>query len=153
MGFFPPQAQGPMSRRWAPRSRAASAYAPNFTFTFFCIDVTLASFQTEGTFLQFNDLLNIIESGLNICCFASFRTRRAFQSGPGVTFVLSFSSVLMLISPDRLQELREAKFLNSLFYFFKPLVSSNMETDAKNQFSRVPFSFHHFLVGRSGCYW
>ncbi len=31
MGSFPPQAQGPMWRRWAPRPRAASAYAPNFT--------------------------------------------------------------------------------------------------------------------------
>ncbi len=34
MGSFPPQAQGHMSRRWAPRTSAASAYAPNFTFTF-----------------------------------------------------------------------------------------------------------------------
>ncbi len=32
MGLFPPQAQGLMSRRWAPRPCAASAYAPNFTF-------------------------------------------------------------------------------------------------------------------------
>ncbi len=31
MGSLPPQVQGPMSRRWAPRLRAASAYAPNFT--------------------------------------------------------------------------------------------------------------------------
>ncbi len=80
---------------------------------YFCIGVTLASFQSVGTFPQLNDLLNIIESGLSICCFAFFRTRGAIQSGPGVLFVLSFSSVFIMMFSDMLQELREAKFLSS----------------------------------------
>ncbi len=77
---------------------------------FFCIGVTLASFQSVGTFPLFSDLLNSIESGLDICCFASFRTRGAIQSGPGVLFVLSFSSALIIMFSGRLQELREVSF-------------------------------------------
>ncbi len=82
---------------------------------FFCIDITLANFQSVETFPQFNDLLNIIESGLDICCFTFFRTLGGMQSGPGVLCFYSFSSVLIMTFSDRLRELREAKFHSSKY--------------------------------------